>query len=166
MSPSRLRRGLTAGAGILSFALGAALARAADSIMPLEQVQRGMRCTGLSVVRGTDVSSFDVEVPDVVSGGVLGGGPRILFRASGPAVDRTGIGQGFSGSPILCPTADGTVANAGAISEGVGEYGNEMGLATPIQQFESPRLRVTGRASVPVRVVRPTSRRARERRDG
>jgi hypothetical protein len=43
-------------------------------------------------------------------------------------VDATGIGPGFSGSPIYC---DGR--NAGAISEGLGEYGNDVALATPIE---------------------------------
>ena len=34
--------------------------------MPLTQVRPGMRCTGLSVVRGTAISQFDVEVIDVI----------------------------------------------------------------------------------------------------
>ena len=77
------------------------------------------------MIRGTDISSFDVEVIDV-----LRDGPsyldRILIRVSGPAVDATGLGPGFSGSPIYCPGAGGP-ANAGAISEGVGDYGNKAG---------------------------------------
>jgi hypothetical protein len=42
------------------------------------------------VVRGTDISSFDVEVIDVVSGDPSESGARILVRVSGPAVDATG----------------------------------------------------------------------------
>ena len=36
--------------------------------------------------------------------------PRILIRVSGERVKDTGVGPGFSGSPIFCPTADGTLA--------------------------------------------------------
>ncbi|MGH2847699.1 MAG: SpoIVB peptidase S55 domain-containing protein, partial [Thermoleophilaceae bacterium] len=118
---------------VLSLALCAsapAAARAADPIMPLSEVRSGMSCTGLSVIRGTEIASFDVEVLDVIADDPAHGGPRILIRVSGPAVDDTGIGPGFSGSPILC---DGR--NAGAISEGLGEYGNHVALATPIEEI-------------------------------
>ena len=108
--------------------VAAPAASAADPIMPLSEVRSGMRCTGLSVIRGTEVSSFDVEIMDVIAAETGLSSPRILIRVSGPAVDSTGIGPGFSGSPILC---DGR--NAGAISEGLGEYGNEVALATPIE---------------------------------
>jgi hypothetical protein len=111
-----------------------AAARAADPIMPLSEVRSGMRCTGLSVVRGTEISSFDVAVIDVIADDPATGGPRILIRASGPAVDATGIGPGFSGSPILC---DGRYA--GAISEGIGAYGNHVLLAAPIEEILTAR---------------------------
>jgi hypothetical protein len=108
--------------------VAAPAASAADPIMPLSEVRAGMRCTGLSVIRGTEPASFDVEILDVIAAEPGLSGPRLLVRVSGPAVDETGIGPGFSGSPILC---DGR--NAGAISEGLGEYGNEVALATPIE---------------------------------
>ncbi len=104
------------------------VARAADPIMPLSEVRQGMSCTGLSVIKGTTISSFDVEILDVIAPEAGLSGPRILIRVSGPAVDETGIGPGFSGSPVIC---DGR--NAGAISEGLGEYGNHVALATPIE---------------------------------
>ncbi len=103
--------------------------------MPLSEVRSGMRCTGLSVVRGTAISSFDVEVVDVVAGDAASDSPKILVRASGPAVDATGIGFGFSGSPILCPGRDGVRRTIGAISETVNEYGNKTVLASPIEQM-------------------------------
>jgi hypothetical protein len=103
-------------------------ARAADPIMPLSEVRQGMRCTGLSVIKGTTISSFDVEILDVIAPEAGLSGPRILIRVSGPAVDETGIGPGFSGSPVICEGR-----NAGAISEGLGEYGNHVALATPIE---------------------------------
>ena len=110
-------------------------AAAAPPIMRLSDVRAGMRCTGLSVVRGTAISSFDVEVVDVVSGDASSAAPKILVRTSGPAVDTTGIGFGFSGSPILCPDGSGVRRTAGAISESVNEYGNKTVLATPIEEM-------------------------------
>ena len=100
--------------------------------MPLGQVQPGMDCTGETVVQGTTISSFQVHVVSVVQSS---SGTRILVTVSGPAVDATGVAEGMSGSPVYCPEPDGTMANAGAISEGIGEYGNKAALVTPIEQM-------------------------------
>jgi len=101
--------------------------------MPLSQVQPGMQCTGETVVQGTTISSFGVQVIDVVD--PPGQGARILVQVSGQAVDSTGIAEGFSGSPVYCPDSLGTMENAGAISEGIGQYGNNVALVTPIEQM-------------------------------
>jgi hypothetical protein len=111
----------------------ASTARAGDPIMPLSQVHSGMHCTGYSVVRGTAISSFAVDVDDVIDGIPGEDGARIVVTASGPAVDATGIGPGFSGSPIYCPDAGGVQRNIGAISESIGDYGGKTVLATPIE---------------------------------
>ena len=111
----------------------AAPALAADPIMPLDQVERGMQCEGRSVIRGTAIETFDVEILDVIAQDPMGTGPVILFQASGPAVDETGLGFGFSGSPIYCPGSDGVMRNAGAVFAGVEDYGNDTALATPIE---------------------------------
>lgn len=102
-------------------------------IMPLSDVQPGMDCTADTVISGTTITTFDVHVINVVQ--QPGVGPRILVSVSGPAVDTTGIAQGFSGSPVYCAGPDGTAENIGAVSEGVGDYGNHLGLVTPIQQM-------------------------------
>lgn len=122
-------------ATVAALLLPAATAQAGDPIMPLSQVHAGMRCTGYSVVRGTEISSFDVEIEDVIDGDASGEGPRLLIRVSGPAVDSTGVGPGFSGSPIYCRDDQGTQRNAGAISESLGEYGGDVALATPIESI-------------------------------
>ena len=147
-------------AAVAACLLPAAPAFAGDPIMRLSDVRSGMQCTGYSVVRGTDIASFGVEVLDVVAGDPSEDGARILIEASGPAVDRTGIGPGFSGSPIYCPDAQGTQRNIGAISESIGEYGGKVVLATPIEAIlsnpvEAPRARATSaRARTAVRRLR------------
>src|ERR1700733_6635708 len=111
----------------------AALAQGGGPIMPLSQVQPGMNCIGETVVQGTTITSFNVDVIDIVES--PGEGPRILVQVSGPAVETTGVAEGFSGSPVYCPDSLGTMENAGAISEGIGQYGNNVVLATPIEQM-------------------------------
>jgi hypothetical protein len=123
-----------AGAGG-ALAVSSAAAVAAEPIMPLAQVQKGMHCTAQSVVSGTAIATFDIEIIDVIVGDVASRAPYILFRASGPAVDATGLGPGFSGSPISCPDAAGTSRVVGAVSESIGEYGNKVALATPIESI-------------------------------
>ena len=82
--------------------LGAApgAARAGEPTMPLSEVQPGMRCVASSVVQGVAISTFDVTVTDVIAGDAAARSPYILFRASGPAIDGTGIGPGFSVAPV------------------------------------------------------------------
>jgi hypothetical protein len=122
-------------AAVLSCAALPATAGAAEPIMKLADVRAGMQCSALSVVHGTAPASFDIAVIDVLRAEPGTIGSRILFRASGAAVDATGVGPGFSGSPIYCPDATGTPRVAGAISEGIGQYGNHVALATPIEDI-------------------------------
>jgi hypothetical protein len=141
-----MRVALLSAATVAACLLLAAPASAGDPIMPLGEVRAGMQCTGYSVVRGTEVSSFRVDVIDVVAAEPGMDGPRILVEASGPAVDATGIGPGFSGSPIYCADSAGIQRNIGAISESVGDYGGRVVLATPIEAMlgnpvEAPRPR-------------------------
>ncbi|HEX2160823.1 MAG TPA: hypothetical protein VHF88_03285 [Thermoleophilaceae bacterium] len=142
---------------LLASAIGPATAAAAEPIMRLAEVRPGMQCSALSVIRGTVPSEFEVTVIDVLRGEPETIGARILFRASGPAVDATGIGPGFSGSPIYCPDAGGVRRVAGAISESVGQYGNHVALATPIEEVLGvrPAARQARRASALLRSARP-----------
>ena len=78
--------------------LTAPAAWARDPITPLRDVHRGLQCTARTVVQGTTMSDFDVEVLDVVAD-QFGSGARILVRVSGPAVAASGIASGFSGRP-------------------------------------------------------------------
>jgi len=109
-----------------------AAARAAEPTMPLADVRAGLRCTAATVVQGTQVTTFDAEVLDVLRAD-RPEDARILLRSSGAAVAGTGLGPGFSGSPVSCPDAAGTPRVVGAISESVGDFGGDVALATPIE---------------------------------
>jgi hypothetical protein len=119
---------------LLVLAFAATGARAADPITPLSDVHRGLHCSALTVVQGTTISSFDVDVLDVVADSD-GTGPSILVHVSGPAVAGTGVAEGMSGSPVYCPDAHGRVGNAGAIAATIGQFGEDVALVTPIQEL-------------------------------
>lgn len=107
-------------------------AHAADPFMYLSDVQPGMQCTARSVVQGSTPTTFDATVLGV------DGGPRpadalIIMRFSGAAIAGTGIGQGFSGSPVYCPDRNGVMMVVGAISQGIGQYDNLVAGVTPIE---------------------------------
>ena len=103
--------------------------------MPVSQVKPGMQCTGYTVVRGTEITTFGVEIVDVVERRPAA--PGILVRVSGPAVEEGGVAAGFSGSPIYCRDDAGTARNIGAIAEVVGDWGNKLALATSIEEILS-----------------------------
>ena len=84
---------------------------------------------------------------DVAGGEATSGGGRILIEVSGPAVDATGLGPGFSGSPIYCPDGAGTSRVIGAISESINEYGGKAALATPIDAIIGTPVDVPGRTN-------------------
>jgi hypothetical protein len=138
---------LTVAAAVAALLVPAAPAFAGDPTMPLWQVQAGMKCTGYSVIQGTTISAFDVDVLDVAGGEATGGAGRILIGVSGPAVDATGIGPGFSGSPIYCPDATGLPRVIGAISESINEYAGKAALATPIDAIIGTPIDVPGRTN-------------------
>src|SRR3954462_13495739 len=130
---------LAAAAALLSV-VQAAPALAAHPTMPLTQVHKGMKCTGYSVIQGTDVSTLNVEIVDVVAGDPGEKQPLILVRVSGPAVDATGIAEGFSGSPIYCPDDQGVQRVAGAIAYSTADYGSHVVLATPSESMLGQRV--------------------------
>lgn len=82
---------------VAAFLLPSAVS-AAD-IMPLSQVQKGMRGYGLTVFGGSEIEKFDVEILGVLHNS----GPQqdlILAKVDSAEVRRSGIVGGMSGSPI------------------------------------------------------------------
>lgn len=67
--------------------------------MPLSEVRAGMKGSGRTVFTGDRIEDFSVEILGVLENA----GPKqsiILARLSGGPVDRTGVMQGMSGSPV------------------------------------------------------------------
>ena len=104
-----------------------------QTVLPLSAVHAGMRGYGLTVIHGTTIQRFDVNVLGVLKGEGSSETDLILFRASGPLIKQAGgTASGMSGSPIYL---DGRLA--GALSYGYHFPGPDadLSLATPIEQM-------------------------------
>src|SRR5687768_11902859 len=89
-----------------------ALAASNQLFFPLKDVRAGMKGSGKTVFSGTRVEEFQVEILGVIENS----GPRqaiILARLSGGPLERTGVMQGMSGSPVYI---DGKLVGAVAMA--------------------------------------------------
>lgn len=114
----------------LAFLVGYAAAQSPPDIMPVTAVAKGQHGIGKTVVSGTTIEEFDVEILGVVRGQ----GPSqslILVRTSGPLIERTGgIAAGMSGSPVY---VDGKLL--GAVAYGFDMADHTLGLLTPAEDM-------------------------------
>ena len=99
-----------------------------DDVLPLAAVKAGMKGYGLTVLHGSAVERFDVEVLGVVPNSL--GRSQILVRVSGLGLDKTGILAGMSGSPVYF---EGRLAGAVAATWGFSK--EPIGAVTPIESM-------------------------------
>ena len=96
-----------------------------------DQILPGMTGTGYTVIQGTTVESFDVEILGTQPDGIAPGVDFILIQVSGPLIDETGgIAAGFSGSPVYI---GGKLA--GSVSYGFFGSDPTIGGMTPASQL-------------------------------
>lgn len=117
-----------------------------SEVFPLSSIRPGMRGVGRTVVQGTRVEEFQFEVLGVTEGPP---GRLVLFRAFGPAIERSGgTASGMSGSPMYIQGRF-----AGALSYGYRSAGPDrnLGLFTPAEAMLS--LLREERAELPTRLV-------------
>lgn len=79
--------------------LAAASLSAQGPFLPVREVRAGMKGTGRTVFEGGRIDEFPVEILGVLENA----GPKqtiILGKAGGAALERTGVLQGMSGSPV------------------------------------------------------------------
>lgn len=118
------------GLGLVVVVCVGVLSLGAD-IVPLSEIKPGMTGYGLTVVAGTEISRFEVEVVAVLDEP----GERndfIIVRAFGPAITRSGgVAQGMSGSPIYVGgRLAGALSRAAAWSA---DRERPLALVTPIE---------------------------------
>lgn len=111
----------------LLFLLPAALVQAAADIMPVEDIKPGMHGIAKTVVAGTKIEEFGVEVLGIMKNKGPSG-DLILVRTYGDLIERTGgIAQGMSGSPVYI---NGKLV--GAVAYGWSLTDHKIGMVTPI----------------------------------
>lgn len=100
---------------------------AAPEILTANQLSPGMRGMAKTVIEGTRIDTFSIEIIGVMDESKDGEG-KIIARASGDVIDRTdGVLQGMSGSPVYI---DGKLI--GAVSGGWKEIDKRTCIITPI----------------------------------
>jgi len=80
--------------------------------MPIDEVRTGMKGIGKTVFEGTAIQDFQVEILGVLKN-VQPRQDLILARLSGGPLEKTGVIQGMSGSPVYI---DGRLVGAVAYS--------------------------------------------------
>lgn len=116
----------------------------------VEDVRRGMKGVGKTVMKGTKIESFDAEVLGVLKNSNPGR-DLILCRLSGLDLERTGVIAGMSGSPI---TIDGKLLGAVAFAWSGGK--DPIAGVTPFIQMhefvEAYERRDTAERNAPKRI--------------
>lgn len=112
---------------MLLLVLSSALVFAAPDIMPVDEIQPGMKGIAKTVVSGTKIEEFGVEVLGIMKNKGPSG-DLILVRTYGDLIDKTGgIAQGMSGSPVYI---NGKLV--GAVAYGWSLTDHKIGMLTPI----------------------------------
>jgi len=112
-----------------------AITQAASAVefFPLAEVKVGMKGIGKTVVRGTNIEDFNVEVIDIIPDGGFDGRQLILAKFSGPVIQASnGIAEGYSGSPVYIR---GKLL--GAVSMAIPYSDTHIGGITPIENMLS-----------------------------
>jgi hypothetical protein len=102
-----------------------------DSYWKVADVRAGMKGKGKTVLKGTTIETFDAEVLGVLKN-TSPGRDLVLCRLSGLCLDKTGVIQGMSGSPI---TIDGKLLGAVAYAWAFGK--EPIAGITPFCQMHS-----------------------------
>jgi hypothetical protein len=102
----------------------------AVELAPVDSLDRGMRGYGLTVIEGTRIDTFGVEILGVEHNSMLPGRDLILVRLSGLGLEETGIVAGMSGSPVFV-----NERLVGAVAWGWANADEPVGLLTPIHEM-------------------------------
>ena len=103
---------------------------AKTEIMPLEEIKPGMQGVGKTVLRGTKIEEFAVEIVSILENQNMDQ-DLILVKTSGDVIERTGgIASGMSGSPVY---VKGKLI--GAIGYGWQMANHKIGMVTPIEEM-------------------------------
>ncbi len=120
------------GAALTSPSASAAPAEDCIEPYPQDQLAADDAVTGLTVTRGTTPTGFDGEILGILDDGIAPGVDMILARLTSPEIDRVGIWQGMSGSPVYA--TDGRLI--GAVAYGLTWGSSPVAGITPYAQMD------------------------------
>lgn len=127
-----------AGLGIGAAAAVAGPAQSADPTgdcavaFPEADLAAGQDVTGLTVTHGTTPEGFTGEVLGVLDDGIAPDIDMIMVRLDSPEIERVGIWQGMSGSPVYAE--DGRLI--GAVSYGLAMGPSPVAGVTPFEKMD------------------------------
>jgi len=101
--------------------------------VPDTDLTPGQAVTGLTVSTGTTPDSFTGTVLGVLNDGIAPGVDMIMVRLTSPEIDRVGIWEGMSGSPVYAE--DGRLI--GAVSYGLSTGPSTVAGVTPAANMEA-----------------------------
>lgn len=104
--------------------------------MPLREIRVGMKGFGKTVIQGTDIETFQVDILGILANNkinenVLISGKSILVKVRGEVIEKAGgIAAGMSGSPVYV-----NERLIGGLSSGWVMTDHTVGLVTPIEEM-------------------------------
>lgn len=135
---------------VLILGTGFSLLRAAQisvQILPVDQIKAGMKGKGRTVFAGTKIEEFNVEILGVLRNWQ----PKkdlILARLEGGPLERTGVMEGMSGSPVYI---DGKLI--GAVSYSIASFSKDaLSGITPIGEMLKIEEKQLPRSSISTRI--------------
>lgn len=108
--------------------------------MDIGEIHPGMKGFGLTVLKGTTVDTFDIEIVDIMEN-ALPKSDLILARISGFNVDNIGIAEGMSGSPVYIRDKNNDTRLVGALAYNFTMFPKDSGYyvgVTPIGNMVNP----------------------------
>lgn len=142
-----------------SAAPAAAPADDCAAAFPVAELTRGAAVTGLTVSEGTTPEGFTGEVLGVLDDGIAPGVDMVMVRLSSSEIERAGIWQGMSGSPVYAE--DGRLI--GAVGYGLAMGSSPVAGVTPFEQMDDYLETGTGTGTTPAEVVVDRQARATRR---
>ena len=98
---------------------------------PVSELTAGQAVKGLTVTKGTTPEGFSGEILGVLHDGIAPGLDMIMARLTSTEIDRVGIWQGMSGSPVYAE--DGKLI--GAVSYGLAWGSSPVAGITPAEEM-------------------------------
>ena len=99
---------------------------------PVSELVEGQPVDGLTVSKGTTPEAFTGEVIGVLEGGIAPGLDMVMVELTSSEIDRVGIWQGMSGSPVYAD--DGRLI--GAVAYGLAWGPNPVAGVTPFEDMD------------------------------